>query len=568
MIKNFLGNALMRMGFMKAENLPRWLLQESEALRWTMPDPQVYANQADLYRRSQPLGTVVDAIVNACVEADMDIEDGNGMEDDSHPFMQLLSHPNPYDSRVEYLRAKWSWRIICGNSYEWLNRPNANAAPDEMWIIPPSKIIPVPDGMSGLKGYLYYPGNGAEIPLETWEIVHCKSFNPANRYLGLSLIESVAMILAGINKGDEWNTRLFAENNARLPGILAFKNMISDPDWKRLKAEVTDSAAKRQNMMLRGVGEGGVEWIQSSATQREMEFLQGIEQNTKRIYDRIAPGFYNMMTSNSSLANGQTGLFAFQKFTVQPLLTETAEKYNHEIMPAFGGGWAVDFSDVVPEDKAMELAEIEAFARYHTIDEVRVEKYGNEPDADPSRGRMFVSQLGSKQSEPPAQSVTVTPTAPVVEDSEDTPDITKSLSPAILTDLDRWRRMAKRVWGKPSAFVFTSDVIPADMHAEIVRGLKSAQSWSEARHVFGNITPAPVGEDDTVIKSLAASLEKAVEAAMKAETVTPAPVVNVAAPNVVNDVTVQPAHVVFPELPSEAEITTDYKGNKKLKVKK
>lgn len=35
-----------------------------------------------------------------------------------------------------------------------------------------------------------------------------------------------------------------------------------------------------------------------------------------------------------------------------------------------------------------------------------------------------------------------------------------------------------------------------------------------------------------------------------------------------NDVTVQPANVILPALPTEAEITTDYKGNKTLRVKK
>jgi len=45
------------------------------------------------------------------------------------------------------------------------------------------------------------------------------------------------------------------------------------------------------------------------------------------------------------------------------------------------------------------MAEIAQFALFHTVDEVRVEKYGNDPDPDPERGKLFISQVTAK-SEP------------------------------------------------------------------------------------------------------------------------------------------------------------------------
>jgi len=176
-----------------AKDARRWLFPESEAASWEMPDPSVYGNQADLYRKLADIGTVVDAVTNSCISANMDVEDANDVEDDSHPLIKLLDRPNPYDSRTEFLAGHFAWRKISGNSYWWLNRPNANTPPDEVWILPPSKCIPVPDGRMGLRGYMYYPGDGQEIPLETWEVLHFKSFNPFNRYLGLSAIESLAV---------------------------------------------------------------------------------------------------------------------------------------------------------------------------------------------------------------------------------------------------------------------------------------------------------------------------------------------------------------------------------------
>src|SRR5574343_63746 len=256
----------------------------------------------ELYRKLSYIGAVVDIVADSCIDADFDIvDDATDEEIDTHPFMQLLKKPNEYDSRTEFLSAHYHWRKGTGNSYWWLNRASASVPPDEIFILLPSKIIPVPDGKMGLRGYMYYPGNGLEIPLETWEVVHFKSWNPTSRYIGLSAIESLAMTAEGALAAQEWNTRLFAENNARLPGVLAFAEQINDTDWRKMKEDVADSAAKRNNMMLRGVGKGGVEWMQAAVSQREMEFLEGPDRSMREIYDRLAPGLYNMLTSNASL---------------------------------------------------------------------------------------------------------------------------------------------------------------------------------------------------------------------------------------------------------------------------
>jgi HK97 family phage portal protein len=610
------------LNFFKADEKPavrRWLYPEAEAERWQMPDPAVYGNQADLYRKLSYIGTVVDIVANACVNADFDIiNTADGQEDDNHPLAKLLDRPNPFDSRTEFIRAHYAWRMVSGNSYWFLNRASANVPPDEIWILPPSKIIPVPDGTMGLRGYLYTPGNGAEIPLEPWEVCHFKSFNPSSRYLGLSAIESLAMTSYGAIAAQEWNTRLFADNNARLPGILAFAEMIQDGDWQKMKAEVADSAKKRNQMMLRGVGDRGVNWIQGTATQREMEFLEGLDRSMREIYDRLAPGLYNMLTANSSLANGETGMSAFGKFTVSPLLRETTDKLNSELLPAYGDGYKAEYEEIVPEDKAAKMAEIEQFAKFHTVDEVRVEMFGNDPDPDKERGKLFVQQITAAKSEPvtpPAPDVIpVIPEPDEVPEMEDEPEEEEIPEPEptaeVKADLDRWRRKALRTVGTPEAVIFTSDYIPAEMNDNISAALSSCKCAADVIAVFGNVKAQPITtqpDNTEAIKSLAAMLERAIETATKAEVITmppmpvynmtmpaitlnaqmpangsvtvnvpeqPAPIVNITTPEpvvnvaaAVNNITVQPAEVNIPNMPTEAEIYTKPNGTRVLKVK-
>lgn len=516
MINKFISNYLARQGFIKADysaQVGRWLLPEAEAAGWTMPDPATHEQQSALYTTLNYIGTVVDIVTETCIDSDFDIVDKDTEKEiDNHPLELLIEKPNEYDSRTEFLRGHFSNRKLYGNSYWYLSRLNEKSPPDELYILSPQKITPVVNGKMGLKGYMYYPGNGDQIPLETWEIMHTKSYNPYSRYVGLSQLISLAVVAYGAKAALEWNTRLFAQNNARLPGILAFAEMIQDGDWEKMKREVANSAEKRNNMMLRGVGKGGVEWMQGSATQREMEFLAGLKSNEEAIYNRLAPGLYSTLQT-SALTNGQNGLFLFMKSTIQPMLRELTDKMNSSLLPAYGDNIKAEYEDVVPEDKAMEMAEIDQFSKFHTIDEVRVEKFGNVPDPDPARGGLFVSQVTATTAAP----VDVPPeTMPVPEeqpmDMTQTPSMSPAVPDVVKADLDRWRKKAVRLFTTPSqterAEDFVRSNIPEAMRLEISEKIKACKSVDEVVSVFDTAKAEPVRDS---VRALADAINKAVE---------------------------------------------------------
>jgi phage portal protein BeeE len=141
---------------------------------------------------------------------------------ENHPFELLLRRPNPLYSRTEFLEATYSYRALTGTAYWWLNKANETAAPDEMWVLPTEKITPVPDGHMFIRGYLFDPG-GTEQPilLEAHEVVQFRKWHPRNPFVGLSPVEALATIAAGDMKMQEWNTNLFAKDNAKMPNALA-----------------------------------------------------------------------------------------------------------------------------------------------------------------------------------------------------------------------------------------------------------------------------------------------------------------------------------------------------------
>lgn len=483
-------NLVNRMGYIKAKDgqYPAWLLATAGAEKFSIPNPAMWESQADLYRRLSWINIAVGTVARSCAGVPLSVvrmEGEDEVEIPNHPFEMLIQKPNPKESRFELLEATFAYRALTGNAYWWLNRANEDAEPAEIWVIPSHKIEPVPDERLYLKGYMYDPGDGRKIPLEPHEIVHFRSFNPLNDFVGLSPIEALATISVGDLKMQDWNTRLFGENNARLPGILAFADPIPDVEWDRLKKETTDSANKRRNMMLRNVGKGGVEWIRAAMSQRDMEFLKGREFNKEEIFATYAPGLSSMLSVNATEANSKTGKETFTEFALWPTLSAAAEKITNDLLPAYGENLKAEFNDIRVTDRVVEMQEEQEYGKTHTVDEIRMKHYGDKPLGD-ERGELLPAQIGASPIGMPGEEEEE-PQIPVeLTDELFGENVQVSAEPEMEEELKAWKRYAIKRVGKVSR-PFESDIIPPALQGAIEGALGEAKTADDVNSIFNDV---------------------------------------------------------------------------------
>lgn len=517
-------NLLARWGYTKTrpvENPTGWLLAEASGEKFNIPDGSLPANQADLMRRLSWVNIAVTTTARAAAVLPLNVLEMDGERNKdipNHPFEQLLNMPNPLQSRYEFIEGTLSWRLLTGNCYWWLNRSSQEEEPAEMWIIPSNHIQPVPDENLYLKGYIYDSGQGGEFALDLWEVAHFKSFNPVNPFVGLSPIEALAIVAEGDLDMQTWNTELFGENNARLPGILAFADSIPDPDWEKIKRDTDVNAKKRQLMLLRNVRAGGVNWIQATATQREMEFLSGRKSNRQEIFDGFGPGLYAMLSENATEANARTAKATFTEFTLWPLLTSIAEKIANDILPAYGENLKAEFDDPRIVDRAMELQEMTTYALTHTIDEIREKYYEDDKlekitklDGD-KRGYMLPAQISpntpieeSEEPEPMVQPGQTLPGEQPVTDGMEQPgeemgedesgqnEQPIEENPELAAEMKRWERKALKALkaGKSPAVEFVSEIIQPFLFARMETELAECTTAEEVKALFQRATSKP-----------------------------------------------------------------------------
>ncbi|MCW5876487.1 MAG: phage portal protein [Anaerolineales bacterium] len=347
-----------------------------------MPSLAVAYNQQDLYQRLAWVSMAISAVAQQAAGGVFHVvalEGEEARDIPNHPYELLHRRPNPLWSGFEFWRAFFSYQLLTGNAYAWLNKAHASAPIEEMWLVPSNKIGPVPDGQQGIRGYKYEPGGGLPPKyLEPWEVLHTREFHSTNMYVGLSRISQLAIVAQGDLAMQKHNTSYFHDQGGRVPGLLAFPDPIGDEEWEELKNQVKQADKEQRMMMLRNVGVGGVNWVATSMTRRDMEFLAGREANQEEIFNWLAPGLNSWLAVNSTEANSKSGRDAFYELSVWPLHKLLGEKVTSQVLPSYGEDLLGSFDDVRPRDTELRLREQLAYERTHTVDEVRRKYYGEE----------------------------------------------------------------------------------------------------------------------------------------------------------------------------------------------
>ncbi len=493
--------------------LPQWLLQTAGVETYALPDPSVYGNQADLYRR---LSWVLAAVMHVASEAALasgQVMQRKGEESEgikNHPFEERLARPNPLDSHYEFVYATVAMKKLTGNAYWWLNRTSESTPPDEMWVIPSHMIRPLPDQQMYIKNYLYNPGNGMEIALEPWEVVHFRSFNPFSRFVGLSAIESLAMTAKTMLGMEKVSSTYYNEGGGRAPSILLFAEMIGDDQWKQIKEDTKAAARDRQLMMLRGTGSGDVTLLQNAVSQKDQELLGQMDAAREEIFTVLAPGLASMLDVSATEANALAGRATFKERAVYPELVAIQEKITTVILPSYGDKLFYKYDDIRWADRQMELSEMTQYSLTHTVEEVRTKYYQDKPLGD-ERDQLLPAQVQPDDGRPePEKPEPVPPQfqSPVNEIApKEIPAQGTELSPeqvGAMVELDRWEEKSTKA-GKLTRWH------PVALDTELYTAIKAGEmTFGQAREQIKAATTMPIpiySEAATILEAIRLEVE-------------------------------------------------------------
>jgi HK97 family phage portal protein len=342
------------------EQLPLW------------PDLSDVQNQIRLYTQQPLVHIAVSKIARAGAMVELDVyalRGGQKRAIPNHPIEQLLRRPNRRQSRFQLMETTIGFLQLTGNAY-WYLASDSGGPPDQIYILRPDRVRIKP-GVSAeqpIAAYVYTVNN-VDIPLDPDQVIHFKRFHPGSDLYGLSPIEAAALEIQGDSAMARWNTAYFGKEMAIPAGVVSIKNTISDGDFESIQKQWQQSygGTRRKTAFIRGAD---VTFQPIGTNHQEMDFGAGRQFNKELVMLvwGIPPG---ILDKNATEANALAGYEVFTRDTLYPAMVEIADTLTLALAPFYADHLVIEARDIRTKDGTNTLREIEAFAPFMEINEIR-----------------------------------------------------------------------------------------------------------------------------------------------------------------------------------------------------
>jgi HK97 family phage portal protein len=270
-----------------------------------------------------------------------------------HPLLVLLDRPNKMQSYQAFTKSAFGYFLISGNNFIQAVGPSEEPkkeAPRELVCLRPDRMAIKPGGFIGIPGgYCYTIGqykkhfNVDQITGDS-PILHMKTFNPLNDWMGMSAIEAAANPIDQYNAAAKWNLALM-QNSGRPSGALIVKSIdgtnedskLTEEQRASLKKEIAAQYAGAANSGRPLLLEGGMDWKEMGFNPKDMDWISGKHSTSRDIALAFGvPPQLLGIPGDNTYSNYAEAKQAFYLDTVIPLAKFWANHLNVWLLPAFG----------------------------------------------------------------------------------------------------------------------------------------------------------------------------------------------------------------------------------------
>ncbi|MGD9471762.1 MAG: phage portal protein [Novosphingobium sp.] len=250
--------------------------------------------------------------------------------------------------------------LLHGNGYVQIIK-DAAGRPVELFALRPERITLQPDSLGWPEACLYRVSDKAlNIPLEDeagWpNIIHIKSFHPADDHYGAGCLSAAEQAVATHNAAAAWN-RALLENAARPSGALVYdggdSGGLTTDQFERLKAELASAFSGDTNAGRPMLLDGGLKWQSLSLSPADMDFaeLKAAAARDIALAFGVPPMLLGLPGDNT-YANYREASRALWRLTLLPLAGKILAALQEGLSP-----WFPDARLTVDLDRVPALAE-------------------------------------------------------------------------------------------------------------------------------------------------------------------------------------------------------------------
>jgi len=158
----------------------------------------------------------------------------NGKKIAQHPMLELLKHPNPLMTGVEFAELTSLYIELAGEVF-WVLERSPLRIPVEMYLVQPWMVTINTDPRTGLiSNYEVQTIAGQALKIPPEDVLHQKAGNPLSLYRGMSTIQAMAAAIDSEHYAEKYNLKFF--ENAAIPfGVLESESFVDEDTRKYLE---------------------------------------------------------------------------------------------------------------------------------------------------------------------------------------------------------------------------------------------------------------------------------------------------------------------------------------------
>lgn len=307
---------------------------------WTAHDYAAFSTEG--YGINVVAYQAVNKIADAIGSMEWTAYDTEGNQLTSHPFLDLIKFPNPWQSGREWWRQKTAFLLLAGDSFD--ERIMAGKRPLELWTLRPDRIS-MKFGGNGMPAAYIYNENGQKVvyPADTIsgdsDIRHVRLFHPLKQWNGQSPMQAAAYAIDLHNDASRWMKALL-QNSAKPSGALLLDKdtAMSDDQYDRLRAEVEQNFSGAANAGRPMLLEGGMKWQEMSLSPDDMAIIEQKDSAARDISLAFGvPPLLLNIPGDNTYSNYREARLGFFEDTVIPLVTMQTAELNSWLSPLFDG---------------------------------------------------------------------------------------------------------------------------------------------------------------------------------------------------------------------------------------
>jgi HK97 family phage portal protein len=278
------------------------------------------------------------------------------IDDPRHPLVNVLTNPNPHDTRSDLWASTITNLLLTGNAY-WLkvydNPDSPRRVLKELWSLPSQWVQAVTTGYNGLSHYRWiYQGNDSPIP--PGFICHFRNYNPNDRFVGLSVLACAA---AAVKSDSAIKASQLAslDNEVQSSLFLTTDKVLTEDEYSRALMGFMSRFGGYQNAGVPPILHGGLKPEFARRPNAEMAYPESSALARNEILGifGVPPLFAGVIESanNSNTASQDR---VFHKLTIWPLCVGVHERINKDLAWEYGPTTTVEFDNPVKGDELVD----------------------------------------------------------------------------------------------------------------------------------------------------------------------------------------------------------------------